>query len=299
MGSQYNSIKTRLSVLHERIEQRLTELAPAGPPSEEFNRAIRYSLLAPGKRVRPIITLITATSLGGEERAALDPACAIEMVHTASLIIDDLPSMDNAAYRRGKQANHCVFGENKTILAGFALVNQAFDVISRADGLSADTRLALVRVAAEAIGMNGIIAGQERDLCDDERGQSSDFIQKTHSLKTGALFVAAAEAGARISGLTGSNLQAIRSFGHFLGLAYQTRDDLIDQNRTLEEAGKDVGIDGSKPTLVKVLGERGAADLSNGFMDSAIQSLDPYGNSAMELSNMTRIIFEQGVTVTH
>lgn len=299
MANPYDSVQARLAALHHIIDSRLAELAPAGPPSEGFNKAIRYSLLAPGKRLRPIITLLTATSLGAAERDALDPACAIEMIHTASLIIDDLPAMDNAEYRRGRPTNHAVFGEDKTILAGFALVNQAFDVIARTETLSAETRLALIKVASNAIGMNGIIAGQELDLRGDEQEPSLDSVQRAHTLKTGALFVAAAEAGARIAGLTGSNLKAIRSFGHYLGLAYQTRDDLIDRFRSRDEAGKDVGADEHKATLVRILGTQDAQSLSLHFMESAIRSLEAYGKATDDLAAMTRMIFGDGMTIAH
>lgn len=299
MVNPSDSMQDRLTILHDVIDSRLAELAPAGPPSEGFNKVIRYSLLAPGKRLRPIITLLTATSLGAAERDALDPACAVEMIHTASLIIDDLPAMDNAQYRRGRATSHTVFGEDKTILAGFALVNQAFDVIARTETLPVETRLALVRVASDAIGMNGIIAGQELDLRDDEHEPSVDSVQHAHTLKTGALFIAAAEAGARVAGLTASNLKAIRSFGHYLGLAYQTRDDLIDRYRSRNEAGKDVGVDEHKATLVKILGAHDAQSLSLHFMESAIRSLEPYGHATDDLAVMTRIIFADGMTIAH
>lgn len=292
-------MKAKIARLQAQVERRLAELAPSGPPSAEFNKAIRYSLLAPGKRLRPIVSLLSAQSLGAEDHVALDPACAIEMIHTASLIIDDLPAMDNAEFRRGKTANHRVFGEDKAILAGFALVNLAFDVISRADGLTSDTRLALIRVAAEAIGLNGIIAGQERDLCGLGDDACPAAVQKTQSLKTGALFVAAAELGARVGGLRGPRLQGFRSFGHFLGLAYQTRDDLIDQQLTLETAGKDVRADTDKATLVKILGERDATALSKAFVESAIQSLNRHGNATTDLSTMARMIFEYEMSARH
>jgi geranylgeranyl diphosphate synthase type II len=299
MANQYDSVKARLVAFQASINRRLAELAPSGPPSEEFNRAIRYSLLAPGKRLRPILTLITATSLGANDRDAMDPACALEMIHTASLIIDDLPAMDNASCRRGKEANHRVFGEDKTMLAGFALVNQAFDVISRVDSLTADTRLALIRSATEAIGLNGIIAGQERDLGGIGSDATPESIRQIHSLKTGALFIAAAEMGARIGGVEGAKLKAFRSFGHFLGLAYQTRDDLIDEHMTPESAGKDVRADADKATLVKILGQRDALQLSKSFVDSAIQSLNRNNSATADLSMMTRMIFKDEMIVRH
>ena len=299
MASQHDSLIERFASIKGRIDQRLTELAPSGPPSENFNRSIRYSLLAPGKRLRPVITVLAATGLGADEQAAIDPACAIEMIHTASLMIDDLPAMDDAKTRRGQATNHRVFGEDLTILAGFALVNQAFDVISRARELDDSTRIALIRTAAEAIGMNGIIAGQERDLhgTEDEDGMAA--VEQSHSLKTGALFVAAAETGVRVAGLTVAKLMAMRWFGHYLGLAYQTRDDLIDRTSTEAIACKDVRVDAAKLTFVGLVGERSAAEISRGFMKSAIDELGAYGDAMQPLASLSRMIFDDSTTSTH
>jgi geranylgeranyl diphosphate synthase type II len=291
--------RSQIDSIRHRVDTRLAELSPAGPPSEAFSRVIRYSLLAPGKRLRPVLTVLTSVSLGGSEQHALDPACAMEMIHTASLIIDDLPAMDNATHRRGRLANHKEFGEDKAILAGFALVNQAFDVMSRAEHLGGDLQLSLVRLAARAIGLNGIIAGQQRDL-DAEAGlipdASTDSVQQTYNLKTSALFVAAAEAGARVAGLTGRELQPIRRFAQNLGLAYQTRDDLIDRHGSMEDEGKNTRADADKITLLSLMGEADAASLNRGFIDAAIRALQPYGEAAQPLVDMSRIIFEDSVS---
>jgi len=284
--------------IRQRIDNRLAELAPAGPPSEEFNRIIRSCLLAPGKRFRSLLTVLTAVSLGGSEDDALNPACAFEMIHTASLIIDDLPAMDDAKLRRGQPTIHRVYGEHRAILAGFALMNQAFDVLSRAPGLDDETRLALVRLATQAIGLNGIIAGQQRDL--EAEGQAytapineatAERIRETYRMKTAALFVAAAEAGARVAGLRGRELAPIRAFAQNLGMAYQTRDDLIDRHATTGEAGKDVGVDRHKLTLVSVVGEGRVSELNRGLVEAAVGALEPYGRAAEPLVEMSRILF--------
>ena len=299
MKKAIEPLGAQLASIRERIDARLAELAPAGPPAESFNRAIRYSLLAPGKRLRPIITMMTATSLGGDESAALDPACAMEMIHTASLVIDDLPAMDDAGFRRGSPSNHQVFGEDKAILAGFALVNQAFDVIARADDIDSETRIALIKTAAQAIGLNGIIAGQDRDLHAEDTEQDAASIEKTYGLKTGALFVAAAEAGARVAGLRGSSLIPVRAFGQFFGLAYQSRDDLIDRQETLSQAGKNVGVDQDKATLIRLLGETGAFEVSRGHLKMAIDALQPFGEAAYPLTQMSRMIFDPEVNTVN
>jgi geranylgeranyl diphosphate synthase type II len=298
MTEQFDPLMMEVASIRERIDARLSELAPAGPPSEGFSRAIRYSLLAPGKRLRPIITMLAAKSFGGNRDAALDPACAFEMIHTASLIIDDLPVMDDAEFRRGSPSNHQVFGEDKAILAGFALVNQAFDVIARAEGVDSETRLALIRCATQAIGMDGIIAGQERDLHAEQTDKSAASVEKTYSLKTGALFIAAAEAGARIAGLSGNDLIPIRAFGQNFGLAYQSRDDLIDRHGNPDQVGKDVGADQNKTTLLSLLGERDTFEVSRGHLQAAIDALLPLGSAAQPLVRMSAMIFDpEAVTV--
>jgi geranylgeranyl diphosphate synthase type II len=281
-----------LASIRDVVDSRLAALAPAGPPSESFNRAIRYSLLAPGKRLRPIITILTARCFGGDQVKAIDPACALEMIHTASLIVDDLPAMDDAKLRRGIPSNHQVFGEDKAILAGFALVNHAFDIIARSENIDSEIQITLIKTMAQAVGLNGIIAGQERDLHAEDTAQDTASIKKTYGLKTGAMFIAAAEIGARIAGLTGSNLIPIRSFGQNFGMAYQARDDLIDRHGTLAETGKDVGTDFGKTTLMSVVGECDAIETSQEYLQASIDALRPFGAEAESLARMSKMIFD-------
>jgi len=288
MGRQGPSLQDQIDAMRAGINARLAELAPAGPPAEELNQAIRYSLLAKGRRVRSLITVMTAVHLGAGEEQAYDSACAIEMVHTASLIVDDLPAMDDAHYRRGQATSHRVYGEDLAILAAFALVNQSFDVVSRARGLDAELRLDLVRLLSRAIGMNGIIAGQQHDLRPNGTKQNTGGLRHIHSLKTGALFVAAAEAGARIAGLAQPELSAIRAFGENFGLAYQMRDDLLDVFGTLSSTGKDVHADSGKTTFVTLLGEESAWNLNKGLIEAAIGSLKPLGPRIAPLGHMAR-----------
>ena len=240
---------------------------------------MRYSLLAGGKRIRPLLTIQVATDLGASMTAALDPACAIEMVHTASLILDDLPCMDDAFLRRGEPANHRVFGEDTAILAATALLNQAFGVIADSEHLTAQTRLDLTRLLSESVGSNGIIAGQFRDL-QMQQGRGNDAqLTEMYAQKTGALFVAALEAGARVAGVDQSWVIAVREYGANLGLAFQLLDDLLDTFGSRADIGKDVGQDAEHETLASRLGEKGARLAVDRYIDSAATALEPLGKS--------------------
>jgi geranylgeranyl diphosphate synthase, type II len=271
-----------------RIASRLDDLVP--PVTAEprrLHQAMRYSLLAPGKRVRPALTLLTTGIFGGNEEAALDPACAIEMVHTASLIFDDLPSMDNATLRRGRPANHRTFGEATAALAGIALLNRAYGVIAEAPGLSSRTRTSLVALLSRAVGTDGAVAGQFRDLDGDAKADV-EALGEVEGLKTAALFVAAVEAGAIVAGLQEDSLAPVRRFGWNLGLAFQLRDDRIDAVSTREEAGKDVRQDDAKVTLVTVLGIERAGTLLDKLLDDAAAALAPLGRDGHTLARTCR-----------
>ncbi len=225
-------IESDLLRIRSRVDQRLGELiAPETAPPQRLHSAIRHSVLAPGKRVRPAVALMATTHLGGDEDIALDPACAIEMVHTASLILDDLPSMDDATMRRGRPANHTVFGEDTATLAAFALLNRAYEVVAGTENASESQRVEMVKVLAASIGCDGLIAGQESDLHTGTDQQCTHLL-RMHEQKTGALFIAAAVIGARLAGLGGDELESVRSFARNFGLAFQVRDDLLDATGT-------------------------------------------------------------------
>jgi geranylgeranyl diphosphate synthase type II len=277
-----------LAGARERIELRLDALVPREAlEPKHLHQAIRYSLLAPGKRIRPILTLLTAATFGGEESSALDPACAIEMVHTASLIFDDLPSMDDASLRRGKPANHRVFGEATSTLAAIALLNRAYGVIGESLHLSPRTRSALVALLSRAVGTEGVVAGQCRDL---EEGSKCDVetLSQVEGLKTAALFVAAVESGAVVAGLADDELEPMRQFGWNLGLAFQLRDDWIDVVGTREEAGKDVRQDASKTTLASLLGIKRSRALFDELLDSATDAVEPLGPPGRAIARLCR-----------
>jgi geranylgeranyl diphosphate synthase type II len=278
--------------LRERVDKRLGEFVDSAGANNNLTAAIRYALLAPGKRLRPLICLISSQCLGGRLEDALEPACAIEMIHTASLIVDDLPCMDDARMRRGQVACHRRFGEATTILVGLELLSLGYRVMSEAPGLDDSRRTHLVQILAGAVGINGLIGGQEQDLA-AELDRDFDVmdtvrVQRIHEQKTCPLFIAAAESGGVVAGLDGDQLVPIREFASMLGLAYQTLDDLLDVKGTRKGAGKDVGKDGGKPTLVGVLGADAAAKYADDMIAGAMAALQALGSDMQPLENLVQ-----------
>lgn len=243
----------------DAVDRRLAELvAPGDTAPVSLNRAVRHALLAPGKRVRPLLAMLTAAELGAVPEAALDAGCAVELVHTASLILDDLPCMDDASTRRGRPATHVAYGEATAVLAAIAMLSRAFGVLAALEGVPAGARLDLVHILSRAAGAEGLSAGQERDLKERAPFDPLNKIDAINDLKTGALFVAAFEIGGRIAGADAARMEALSVAGREVGLAFQTLDDLIDLKRSTAEAGKDTGKDGGKGTVATVLGVEAA-----------------------------------------
>ena len=270
-----------LPAWRDAIEQRLSELTPEqeGPAAPLANCA-RYALLAPGKRLRPLLTLAASAQFGADPLLALDPACAFEMVHAASLILDDLPCMDDAALRRGRPAAHLAYGQDVAILAAVALLGRAFGVIAGAEALPPEARTALVVRLSDAVGFDGLTAGQTRDLRERAAVTQSAALERLNHQKTGVLFALAAEAGARCATGDGRAADAASAFGTRLGSAFQVLDDLLDVEGDVAVAGKDVGQDGGKPTFVSLLGPDGARRRIEAELDAgaaALRALTPRG----------------------
>lgn len=248
-----------VEALRMQVDRRLAELIPT--PGEEPGRlgeAAHYALLAPGKRFRPLLTLLAAEAFGAPTSRALDVACAMEMVHAASLVLDDLPSMDDARLRRGRPTTHRVYGEADAILASVGLLTQAFAVIAKADGISARDRTELVAALTDAVGFTGLVAGQALDLAERNRPRTVSELDQLNHRKTGVLMMAAAEAGARVGGASAAARRELGEFARRIGLAFQIRDDLIDAEDGGEHVGKDVGKDAGMTTVVSALGPRAA-----------------------------------------
>lgn len=262
----------------EAIERRLATLIPLTPgPERRLAEAARYALLGPGKRLRPRLTLAATAEFGGAPEDVLDLGCAFELVHAASLMLDDLPSMDDAALRRGRPAAHLAFGEDLAVLGAVALLARAFGVIAGADFPQATARLELVARLSATVGLEGLTAGQTLDL--HERGSDVGLaaIERLNRQKTGVLFALAAEAGACAAGATEAQVEAARTFGERLGAAFQIRDDILDVEALAAATGKDAGQDASKPTMVSLLGPVDARARARAEVDAAVAALDGSG----------------------
>jgi geranylgeranyl diphosphate synthase type II len=272
--------------LQDQIEAALAQIAPSeNLIPERLSQSMRYSLLAPGKRVRTRITVIAAVDLGATVEQALVPGCTIEMVHAASLIIDDLPVMDDASLRRGVPTNHRVYGEDTAILAAIGLLTDAFGAIANHTCLAADIRTDLVAHLSRHVGPHGLVAGQEMDLHHEPGSLDAATVEAIHARKTSALFACAAWAGARIAGRSAAECEALEAFGQLMGLAFQTYDDLADSHGHPDEVGKDTGNDGDKTTLVTLYGAEDAMRAADGYFARALGHLDSVVGGAPGLTN--------------
>ena len=222
----------RIGSLKGCVERRLGELVATAGADDRLGAAMSYALSTPGKRLRPLIALLVADELGADLDAALDPACAVEMVHAASLVLDDLPCMDDAPARRGLPSTHARFGEATAVLAAVALLNQAFAVVGGCEAIPQPARLEMIQALTAAIGRKGLAGGQESDL---RGGGSLAAVRETHHRKTGVLFMAAAEIGGLAGGATVAERLALERFAAELGLAFQARDDMADAREDGQE----------------------------------------------------------------
>jgi len=276
------------------VDRRLRLLVPhAQIAPQQLHQAMCYSLLAPGKRLRPILTLLTSFHYGVTDLRALDAACALEMVHAASLIMDDLPAMDNSELRRGQPTAHRQFGEEIAILAAVALLNQAYGVLGSMEGLTDPARADLVRIFARAIGSEGLVGGQVIDLKERTGAMDARRIEKLNELKTAALFIAAVETGAIIAGATGASFEAARTFATKLGLAFQIADDLLDDPAYAGQTGKDTGKDRDKPTVVSLLGVEQARRVLDQYLADARQALQQMSATPSPLTAFFEASFAQ------
>lgn len=251
-------------------------------PQQKIYEAMEYSLYAGGKRLRPVLMLETARMCGGDPAVVLPFACAMEMIHTYSLIHDDLPAMDNDDLRRGIPTNHKKFGEAMAILAGDALLNKAFEIVSGVENLPPSRVLSAVSMLAASSGTEGMIGGQVVDI--ESEGKSIDLseLQYLHLLKTGAIIRSSCTIGALLAGASESEIRAVDEFASKLGVAFQIRDDILDCTGTEEELGKPIGSDEAegKNTYVKLLGLEKSEQLVKTYSTQAEQALDCFGDKA-------------------
>jgi geranylgeranyl diphosphate synthase type II len=251
---------------------------------------MRYVLLAPGKRLRGTLVLATCEMLRGSEAAALQLACAVELVHASSLVLDDLPCMDDATLRRGKVPLHRALGEANAILAAVALLNTAYETVQQAEPLKQRTRREASLRLSLAIGARGLIGGQIADLEATGRALELDALEYIHSHKTGALFIAAAELGALAASARTREIEHLRRYAKNLGLAFQITDDLLDYSGDAALTGKDVRADRHKSTFVLLCGIDGARRLVDELIDAALSALHPFGRRAARLRALAEYV---------
>jgi geranylgeranyl diphosphate synthase, type II len=290
-AADYSALEATLRRRREEVDLTLRALLRSGR-AQRVQAAIEDSLFAPGKRLRPILALLVAEVLRGDPASVLPAAGAIEMVHTASLILDDLPSMDDARTRRGRPTCHVAHGEATAILAAFALQNRAFEILGEGwpGGPEPTVRSGLTRDLARAIGLDGMIAGQAADLEMTDRMIDFQTLEFIHSRKTGALFTASAELGAAAAQASAPERAAVSSYAKNLGLAFQVQDDLIDATGGAQEAGKDVGQDVKKTTFVSFSGVDGASELARELVAASVLALRGFGAKAEPLRDLARYV---------
>ena len=257
------------------VDSKLSEFFnPSGMSYDGLLESMHYSLTAGGKRIRPTLVLEFCRISGGDVEKALPVACAIEMLHTYSLIHDDLPCMDNDDLRRGKPTNHVVYGECTATLAGDALQAEAFGTIARSE-LPAENKIACVEILADAVGSDGMCAGQYLDMVGESKRLTEDELDDINSRKTGALLIAACRMGVAAAGGSGEMLEAAAHYGACVGAAFQIRDDILDVISTSEELGKPIGSDAQehKNTYMALLGESKCMEMIEKLTNQAKSAL--------------------------
>ena len=261
-----------------KVEEYLNTLFTDDAPQKQLFDAMRYSLLAGGKRIRPILVLEFCRVCDGDMEKAMPFAAAIEMVHTYSLIHDDLPCMDNDDYRRGRLTNHKVFGEANAVLAGDALLTSAFGQLAKAD-LPPERIVKAAALLASCAGETGMVGGQVLDLAGEQLVLTEEEIYTVHRLKTGALISAACRLGVIAAGGSDAQLEAADRYAEALGLAFQTRDDMLDVLGDSGKMGKATGMDENKNTFVRLYGVGACSKLIEKETQKAIGALGVFEDS--------------------
>jgi geranylgeranyl pyrophosphate synthase len=271
-----------------RVDTVLDRILPGGDEEPRLvHRAMRHTALAPSKRVRAVLAFLAAELCGRDDRAE-GVAAAVEMIHASSLILDDLPCMDNAPVRRGRPACHVEFGETTAVLAAFGLLTLAFRTLARDHEPALASQL--VSRLCEAVGSDGLIGGQADDLLATDRAITFERLERIHRLKTGVLFSAAATCGALTAGASPAHLGAIATYAKNLGLAFQVIDDLLDVEGDPAQTGKLARQDLKKTTFVSFSGVAGARQLARELCDAADRALAPFGPRASRLRELSRFV---------
>jgi geranylgeranyl diphosphate synthase type II len=291
-------LKAYLQEQREKVEKALALVLPEPEgPAADVVKAMRYSLFAGGKRLRPILCTAGAEALGADASQVMPVACALEMIHTYSLIHDDLPEMDNDDMRRGKPTSHKVFGEAVAVLAGDGLLTEAFRVMAQTPlgKIDPEALLKVIRLVAQASGYQGMVGGQVTDIQSEGKTVEPATVEFIHSHKTGALIAASVTSGAILGGATGAQENAINGYGRGIGLAFQIADDILDVEGDSEKMGKGVGGDARKKkvTYPSVHGLARSREIQKQSIDQAIQSLEAFDHRANPLRAIAAYIIER------
>ena len=278
------------------VNQALDRFLPAATTKPAtIHRAMRYSLFAGGKRIRPALCLAAAAACGGDEADALPLACAVECIHTYSLVHDDLPAMDNDDYRRGKLTNHKVFGEGIAVLAGDALLTQAFEIAARCQGWPRYSHQNIILELAQAAGSLQLIAGQVADLEGEGQRISARQLRYIHERKTSALLCCSVRLGGMSANCTQVQLKALTSFGYNVGLAFQVIDDILDVTQTSEKLGKTAGKDtkAQKATYPAIVGLQRSRRIAARLTQQAFTALRPFRGKATALAALAEYLLRR------
>lgn len=285
-----NLLRSFIQTNQPHIEQQLDDLVNEIHAPIELKKAMTYSLQAGGKRIRPLYTLAVLSELGERNEDAVVVASVIEMIHTYSLIHDDLPAMDDDELRRGKPTNHVVFGEALAILAGDALVTLAFGIIARLRNISAEQKVCLIDKLSSSAGAEGMVGGQVLDMLGEGKSLSLAELEKVHKNKTGALLSYSILAGAIIADASEEMMNALQTYAYHIGLAFQIQDDILDIEGTSEQLGKTAGKDvlnekNTYPSILTLEGAKEQLQMQYDFAIDALKTVNLHNGLLVEFAN--------------
>ncbi len=286
-------LKKKANIVDEYMEK---FLPPEDRYPEVIFKAMRYSVFAGGKRLRPIMVMEACRAFDGDVEKSMPFACAIEMIHTYSLIHDDLPALDNDDYRRGRLTSHKVFGENMAILAGDALLHHAFETMAEACVKFNDIKYTKAMLAiAQGAGINGMVAGQVVDVISEGKDIDKDTLDYIHKNKTAAMIIGALKAGAEMGGASEEEIKNIERVGELVGVAFQIQDDILDVTSTLEELGKPINSDekNHKVTYATMFGVEDASKIVMDMSNEALEILHSMGEKMDFLARLTEYLIRR------
>jgi geranylgeranyl diphosphate synthase, type II len=295
-ASNHFDLQDFLVISTEAVNRALDQFLPSEKTRPAtIHKAMRYSLFAGGKRMRPALCLAAAQACGGRETDAMPLACAVECIHTYSLIHDDLPAMDNDDFRRGKPTNHKVFGDGIAVLAGDALLTQAFEIAAQAKGWPRYPHRTIILELAKASGSLQLVAGQVADLEGEGKKISASELRYIHERKTSALLCCSVRLGGMSANCSPAQLKALTDFGYHVGLAFQVIDDILDVTQTSEQLGKTAGKDmtAQKATYPAIVGLEKSRKIAGQLTAKAFAALKPFKGRAVALEALAEFLLKR------